>query len=302
MNAGADLHRLQAIIDASGVAQRIEALLPVGVRPRQLTVRTLLIGILITLADHRPAHLARIHKALIGLSEADRRRLGVIARIKDAEHKLTYRQLEYTFARVVEALSKQHPDGQPSKTLSEIMDGLLEGSVAVLGGGRVPQSSSLAIDWSDYESFACPPRKPREKTEAQRSAQPAPADTDAQEQEQHGEQQETQEDQQDEDKDDDGKAACAETEAAWGHRKVNHPSKSESFYGYYLQTGGCPKFRRTLSGGPPALSAPVGSVRGANQVREDRRNRHEEGTRAGGRCDDRGLGESAATASPGGAR
>ena len=32
----------EAVIDASGVAPRIEALLPAGVRRRQLTVRTLL--------------------------------------------------------------------------------------------------------------------------------------------------------------------------------------------------------------------------------------------------------------------
>ena len=50
-------------------------------------------------------------------------------------------------------------------------------------------------------------------------------------------------------------------------------------------TGGCPRSRRTLNGGPPASSAPVGSVRGANQVREDRRNRHEEGIRPEGRHD-----------------
>src|SRR5712691_87871 len=65
--------------------------------------------------------------------------------------------------------------------------------------------------------------------------------------------------------------------------------------------GGCPRSRRTLNGGPPASSAPVGSVRGANQVREDRRNRRGEGTRYQGRHDPAGDGESAATAHPGGA-
>src|SRR3954449_629263 len=64
---------------------------------------------------------------------------------------------------------------------------------------------------------------------------------------------------------------------------------------------GCPRSRRTLNGGPPASSAPVGSVRGANQVREDRRNRHEESTCAEGRVDRAGVGESAPTADSGGA-
>src|SRR3954452_21088014 len=38
---------------------------------------------------------------------------------------------------------------------------------------------------------------------------------------------------------------------------------------------GCPRSRRTLSGGPPASSARDASVTGANQVREDRRYRHD---------------------------
>ena len=34
----------EAVIDGSGVAPRIEVMLPIGVRPRQLKVRTLLAG------------------------------------------------------------------------------------------------------------------------------------------------------------------------------------------------------------------------------------------------------------------
>jgi hypothetical protein len=84
VSAGNDLARLEAIVDACGVAQRIEALLPVGVRARQLSVRTLLIGMLAALADGRPAHLVRVHRALIGLSEAEQWRLGVIVAFKSA--------------------------------------------------------------------------------------------------------------------------------------------------------------------------------------------------------------------------
>ena len=57
------------VIDASGVAPRIEAMLPIGVRPRQLKVRTLLAGMCLAQADHRPAHLTRVHQALTALSE-----------------------------------------------------------------------------------------------------------------------------------------------------------------------------------------------------------------------------------------
>jgi hypothetical protein len=69
----------EAVIDASGVAARVEAMLPSGARARQLAVRTLLLGMMITLADGRPAHLTRVHQALTALPEDDQRRLGVLA-------------------------------------------------------------------------------------------------------------------------------------------------------------------------------------------------------------------------------
>ncbi len=46
---------------------------------------------------------------------------------------------------------------------------------------------------------------------------------------------------------------------------------------------GCPSPRRTSNGGPPASSAPVGSLTSAKQVHEDRRNRHEQRIRPAGR-------------------
>ena len=69
---------LEEIIDASGAAPRIEAMLPTGVRHRQLRVRTLLAGMMLAQADHRPAHLTRVRGALIALPEPDQVRLGVI--------------------------------------------------------------------------------------------------------------------------------------------------------------------------------------------------------------------------------
>ena len=56
------LPALEGVIDASGIAARIEVLLPAGVRPRQLRVRTLLAGMCLAAADHRPAHLTRVHR------------------------------------------------------------------------------------------------------------------------------------------------------------------------------------------------------------------------------------------------
>ena len=156
----AELRRLQEIVDSSGVAAQVEALLPVGVRPRQLRVRTLLVGMLLCLKDGRPAHLVRVHEALRSLPETEKRHLGVIAAWKDREHELTYRQTERTFGLVVQALSKEKPDGQPSQALEAVMDALVEAGVQELGA---PSSSALAVDWTAYESFARPPHGSEER-------------------------------------------------------------------------------------------------------------------------------------------
>jgi hypothetical protein len=144
----------ECVLDASGIALRIEALLPSGARTRQLTVRTLLLGMMLALADGRPAHLTRAHRALASLPEDEQRRLGVLADWKGRPHPLTYRQAEYTFSLVTAALGKDQPDGLPSPALQAACDGLLEASI--------PQEfrdigRSLAVDWSDLETFSRPP-------------------------------------------------------------------------------------------------------------------------------------------------
>jgi hypothetical protein len=148
------LAAFEEIIDASGVPPRIEAMLPTGVRPRQLNVRTLLAGMCLAQADHRPAHLTRVHQALTGLPEDDRRRLGVIADWKDGPHVLTYRQTERTFGLVAAALGKDEPDGLPSPALQAACDDLLEASIP---DQFKDASTSLAVDWTDLESFSRPP-------------------------------------------------------------------------------------------------------------------------------------------------
>jgi hypothetical protein len=133
------------------VAQRIETLLPVGPRPRQCSVRALLVGMLACQAQGRPAHLVRVHDALTALSQADQRRLGVTVDWKRGPHTLTYRQVEYTFGRVVAALSQHTPDGTPSDLLAGVVDDVVEAS---LPATHKATSSSLAIDWTDLESWA----------------------------------------------------------------------------------------------------------------------------------------------------
>ena len=148
------LAALETVIDASGTAARIEAMLPIGVRRRQLSVRTLLAGMCLALADGRPAHLTRVHRALTSLPASDQLRLGVIAQWKDGPHRLTYRQAERTFGLVADALAKDEPDGLPSADLAGTCDDLLEASVPEKFKDT---SDSLAVDWTDMETFSRPP-------------------------------------------------------------------------------------------------------------------------------------------------
>ena len=148
------LAALETVIDASGTAARIEAMLPIGVRLRQLSVRTLLAGMCLALADGRPAHLTRVHRALTSLPASDQLRLGVIAQWKDGPHRLTYRQAERTFGLVADALAKDEPDGLPSADLAGTCDDLLEASVPEKFKDT---SDSLAVDWTDMETFSRPP-------------------------------------------------------------------------------------------------------------------------------------------------
>jgi hypothetical protein len=147
---------LEEIIDRSGIAPRIELLLPIGVRTRQLLVRTLLLGMLLALADRRPAFLTEVHQALIHLPEADQRRLGVLAPWKTGPHLLTYRQTERTFGLAAAALAKDEPDGLPSRALAGICDDLLEASIP---DEFKHASSALAVDWTDMETFSRPPHR-----------------------------------------------------------------------------------------------------------------------------------------------
>ncbi len=148
------LAAFEEVTGASGVAPRIEAMLPIGVRPRQLKVRTLLAGMCLAQADHRPAHLTRIHQALIALSAEGKERPGVIAAWKNGPHLLTCRQTERTFGLVATALGNDEPGGLPSPALQKACDDLLEASVPEQFKHA---SASVAVDWTDLESFSRPP-------------------------------------------------------------------------------------------------------------------------------------------------
>src|ERR1039457_2009732 len=150
------LAALEEIIDASGIAPRIEARMPIGVRPRQLSVRTLRAGMCLTQAGGRPAPLTRVHQALTSLPEAGQRRLGVVTGWKHGPHQLTCRQAERTFALTADVLAKDEPDGLPSAVLQAACDDLLEASIPARHQNT---STALAVDWTDMETFSRPPPK-----------------------------------------------------------------------------------------------------------------------------------------------
>src|SRR2546429_320878 len=141
---------LEEVIDRSGAAPRIELLLPTGVRARQLLVRTLLPGMLIVLADHRPAHLTRVHQALTTLPEDGQRRPGAAADRKHGPHRLTYRQAGRAFGLVADALAKDIPGGLPPQALTAICDDLPAASIP---GQFKDASTSLAVDRTDMETL-----------------------------------------------------------------------------------------------------------------------------------------------------
>ena len=202
---------VEEIIDASATAERIEALLPAGVRPRQLKARTLLVGMTLAMHAGRDALLTGVREALTALPADAQRRLGVIADWNSGPHPLTYRQLEYTFALITKKLAQDKPDGSPSQTLAEVLDRLLEASVQALGE---PASSSYAVDWSDLETWSRPPaKKPAGPSDqppaAGESNTPSDDPQPGREHPAHAT----------------PAAARADPEAAWGHRDTNTRQK-----------------------------------------------------------------------------
>jgi hypothetical protein len=144
MTTAGDLARLERLVDTAGVCEQLEAQLPVGVRPRQLSVRTLLLGMLLAASDGRPAHLTRVHQALTSLPESEQQRLGILAPTTTGLHRLTYRQIEYTFARVSRAL------GNPTRALVVGSSSIASSNlVARMTSSRLPPARALPTISSD---------------------------------------------------------------------------------------------------------------------------------------------------------
>ena len=164
-------------MDASGVPEMLDEAMPRGGRPRQLGARTVLLGVMVALNEGRPAQLEAAWRALSNLAVPDQLSLGFATSKDGATHSATYRQVSDTFSvmchgvdptpvpsfrSVPEAHRALHLAAARSGVdavakeahLAQLCDVLIEASVPVAYQNA---SRSLAVDWSDLESFSRPP-------------------------------------------------------------------------------------------------------------------------------------------------
>ncbi|MGH9294505.1 MAG: hypothetical protein ACRD0B_04160 [Acidimicrobiales bacterium] len=167
----------------------LDSFLPTGGRHRQLSTKPVLLGVMAALDDGRPAQLAAGHRALVALPVSDQLRLGAACFSESGIEAVTYRQFSDAFSLLI---SPVDPSPVPSfrgvaeddrrshlvaaragvdaeacrARLFQVTDALLEESIPV--AYRL-SPSSLAVDWTDHETFA----RPRAKDD------PQPADPDA---------------------------------------------------------------------------------------------------------------------------
>ncbi|MGH7746260.1 MAG: hypothetical protein ACREQ5_16100, partial [Candidatus Dormibacteria bacterium] len=213
LSGRARLGTFEAILDASGVAEALQAAMPSGGRPRQLPARTVLLGLALALDDHRPAHLASALRALRSLPVADQLRLQVMTPGEGGPHTATYRQYSHahqamiasidpspvpSFKGVAEEERAAHLQGAREGVDAEAARAALNRAIDALIEASVPEayryaSSALAVDWTDHETWA----RPRDKDDPQPANDP---------------------------------------DASWGHAKRNAPGAKDClFFGYYAQ-------------------------------------------------------------------
>jgi hypothetical protein len=156
------------------VPAALDALLPSGGRPRQLGAKAVLLGVMLALDAGRPAHVSAAWRALCDLPLSDQLSVG-FAQSKDGEfHRATYRQFSDTFSVLCRGIDPTPvpsfsgvPDDERALHLAAARTGVdAEAKRALLDGVRdalveasVPgtyksASSSLAVDWTDHETWS----------------------------------------------------------------------------------------------------------------------------------------------------
>ncbi len=179
---------IEAALDAAKVASVLEAHMPAGGRPRKLPARTVLLAMAFAIDEGRPAHLAAGWRTLVDLPGATRLRLGAAVTRTGALSDATYRQFSYAHRKMVGAVDpapvpsfrgveeddravhlqavRADIDAQAAGArLIFVLDALVEASVPV----RYKSAShSLAVDWTDHETWS----RPRPKDDPQPANDP----------------------------------------------------------------------------------------------------------------------------------
>jgi len=158
------------------VPEMLDEAMPSGGRPRQLGARTVLLGVMVALNEGRPAQLEAAWRALCNLAVPDQLSLGFATSKDGATHSATYRQVSDTFSvmchgvdptpvpsfrSVPEAHRALHLAAARSGVdavakeahLAQLCDALIEASVPAPYKNA---SRSLAVDWSDHETWSRP--------------------------------------------------------------------------------------------------------------------------------------------------
>jgi hypothetical protein len=158
------------------VPAQLDDLMPRGGRPRQLGARAVLLGVMLALDAGRPAQLEAAWRALSSLDVAHQLSLG-FATSKDGEcHGATYRQVSDTFSVLCRGIDPSpvpsfrtvadnerglHLAAARSGVDAEAKGALLDAVSDALVEASVPEaykgaSSSLAVDWTDHETWSRP--------------------------------------------------------------------------------------------------------------------------------------------------
>ena len=180
----------------------LEAWMPRTGRPRELSPRDILFGMLVAIDEDRVAHLAAGHEALYDSQTQVRSGVTVTYRQFTNTHQVMIRAIDPSpcpsFKGVADDDRLAHLQRQRSEVdqvlaalrLETITDALLDASVPEV---YKEASSSLAVDWTDHETWS----RPRVKDDPQPANDP---------------------------------------DASWGHAKRNAPGAVDHlFFGYYAQ-------------------------------------------------------------------
>jgi hypothetical protein len=163
-------------LDASGVPGLLDEAMPRGGRRRQLGARTVLLGVMLALGEGRPAQLEAAWRVLSELEVADQLSLGFATDTGGGTRSATYRQVSDTFSVMCHGVNptpvpsfrgvpEEHRSLHLARArsgvdavakgalLSHLCDVLVEASVPVAYKNA---SASLAVDWTDHETWSRP--------------------------------------------------------------------------------------------------------------------------------------------------